>query len=124
MVEMMTKRTVLVVPPELYYRRYALEDAPNSGLGSTFESGLLLQRTVEAQGANKHIIPVLLDAADARYVPDFLRDLGRYDLSKERGYEKLLRRLTNQPAHPKPPLGFVSVLPPRWAKERRPTSRH
>ncbi len=115
MIEMMTRRTVLVVPSEAYYRRYVLEDAPGVGQGVAFESALLIQRAVEAKGGNHEIIPVLLDKADAVYIPEFLRDVDRYDLSEETDYEKLLRRLTKQPAHPRPPLGPVRVLPPQSA---------
>jgi hypothetical protein len=113
MIEMMTKRTVLVVASEKYYRRYRLEDDPGVGLGATFESGLLVQRALEAQGSNTNVIPVLLKSSDEQYIPEFLRDVTRYDLSKPDGYERLLRRLTDQPAHPRPPVGPVRELPPR-----------
>ncbi len=112
MIKMMTTRIVLVVPSEAYFRRYVLEETTGVGQGVAFESGLLLQRAIEAQGGSHEIIPVLLDNADVAYIPEFLRDVDRYDLSEEKGYERLLRRLTKQPAHPRPPLGTVPLLPP------------
>jgi hypothetical protein len=110
MTTMMTTRTVLVVASELYYRRYKLEDAPGEGLGATFESGLLIQRAVEGQGRNSAIIPVLLASSDESYIPEFLRDVTRYDLSRPDGYEMLYRRLTDQAAHPRPALGPIKQL--------------
>jgi len=59
----------------------------------------------------------VLASSDAEYVPEFLRDVTRYDLSYPDGYEKLLRRLTDQPAHPKPPVGPVRELPPRATQQ-------
>jgi hypothetical protein len=112
MTTMMTTRTVLVVASELYYRRYRLEDAPGEGLGATFESGLLVQRVVEGQGRNSAIIPVLLATSDESYIPEFLRDVTRYDLSRPNGYEKLYRYLTDQAAHPRPALGPIKLLGP------------
>ncbi len=124
MAEMMTERIVLVVCSELYNRRYHLRDSPGVGLGATFESGLLVQRALDAQGRNKSIIPLLLDSNDARFVPDFLKDVTRYDLSHGGGYEDLLRRLTNQPAVLRPPLGTVPHLPPIVADPAMATRRN
>ncbi|HET9342860.1 MAG TPA: TIR domain-containing protein [Candidatus Eremiobacteraceae bacterium] len=122
MTEMMTTRTVLVIASERYYRRFTLQDAPGVGLGATFESGLLVQRAVEEQGSNVAIIPVLLKASDEKFIPEFLRGVARYDLSRPDGYEKLYRRLTDQPAHPRPPLGSIKPLGP-VPSSRRPMPR-
>lgn len=115
MIEMMTTRVVLVVASKSYYQRYKLEDDPGVGLGATFESGLLVQRALEAQGSNTQIVPVMLSSSDAQYVPEFLKDVAHYDLGKPDDYERLVRRLTGQPAHPKPPIGPMREMPPHAA---------
>lgn len=111
MERMMTDRTVLVIASEAYYKRYHRKEAAGIGLGATFEGGLLAQRVVEMQGKNEGIIPVLLDSDDAKYIPEFLRDVTRYDLSRPEGYKQLYRRLTGQPEYVKPPVGMVRILP-------------
>ena len=103
----MNDRVVLVICSSDYYRRFRLEESPGVGLGVTFESGLLIQRVLESQGSNTSVIPVLLRSEDDRYIPEFLRDVSRYDLSQADGYEKLHRRLTQRPVRRKPPLGPV-----------------
>jgi hypothetical protein len=109
---MMTRRTVLVIASEDYYRRYHRQEPSGVGLGATFETGLLAQRVVEMQGKNEGIIPVLLAGSDAQFIPEFLRDVARYDLSESGGYGRLYRRLTGQAQFAKPPLGKVRVLSP------------
>jgi hypothetical protein len=113
MSELMKSRTVLVVCSEPYLRRYHLREERGVGLGATFESGILVQRVIESQGRNTSIIPVLLDSADAQFIPDFLRDVTRYDLSRDGEYEKLLRRLTDRPYVVRPPVGEIPHLPTR-----------
>lgn len=110
---LMTSRFVLVVCSEPYLRRYHLREQSGVGLGATFESGLLVQRVIDQQGRNTSIIPVLLDSADAQFIPDFLGDVTHYDLSRQGEYEKLLRRLTDQPYVVHPPVGEIPHLPPR-----------
>ncbi len=108
---MMRERTVLVIASEDYYKRFHLEEDKGIGLGATFEGGLLAERVYEMQGRNEGIIPVLLAVSDEMYIPEFLRDVARYDLSKPDGYEQLYRRLTNQPQYVKPPLGELRTMP-------------
>lgn len=110
MVDMMTSRTVIVVASKAYYQRFHRQERPGMGLGSTFESGLLVQRVVETQGKHQSIIPVVLESSDENYIPEFLRDATRYDLSALDGYDKLYRRLIGQPAYRKPPLGTVRTI--------------
>ncbi len=69
MESMMTRRTVLVIASEAYYRRFHREEPSGVGLGATFEAGSLAQRVVETQGKNEGIIPVLFSSADTRYIP-------------------------------------------------------
>jgi len=120
----MTDRVVLVACSSDYYRRFRLEEKPGVGLGATFESGLLIQRVLESQGANRSVIPVLLRPEDAAFIPEFLRDVTRYDLSREGDYEKLHRRLTQRPTRQKPPLGplrnFSSPTPSVQPQSARP----
>ena len=105
MTSMMTSRIVIVVCDETYYRRFRLEEAPGTGLGATFESGLLVKRSFESQGDNKSLIPVLLDETERPWIPEFLRDVTRYLIPRD--YQKLYARLTGQTWGGKPPLGPV-----------------
>ena len=103
----MSDRVVLVVCSRDYYERFRLQAPPGVGLGVTFESGLLIQRVLESQGSNATVVPVVLQADDVSFIPEFLRDVTHYDLSKPDGYERLHRRLTARPVRTKPPLGPV-----------------
>jgi hypothetical protein len=122
MEHVMTRRTVLVIASEAYYRRYHRQEPPGIGLGATFETGLLAQRVLEMQGKNEGVIPILLSSDDSQFIPEFLKDVERYDLSDPAGYEHLYRRLTGQPEYAKPPLGEVRVLPPKNEAEASTTS--
>jgi hypothetical protein len=112
MTEMMTRRTVLVIASEAYYKRFHLEDSPGVGLGATFESTILVDRAVAQQGRNHDIIPVIMDASDKRYIPEFLSGQTHYDLSKPEMYDKLYRRLTGQQSV-KPPIGSIRRIAPQ-----------
>jgi hypothetical protein len=106
---------VIVVCSQVYYERYALEDAGGGG-GVTLESGLLSQRFAEAKGHDHGIIPVAFDEDDIRWRPEFLRDETYYILPRD--YDALHAALTNQQLHEKPSLGplrrVVPIAPKRW----------
>lgn len=101
---------VVAVCTETYRRRFEGAEAPGRGLGATWEGAILTQALYEAAGRNEHVIPVVFDRGDLVHVPAVLQPTTRYVLEDEDGYERLYRRLTNQPAVRKPPLGNIRVL--------------
>ena len=59
---------------------------------------------------NQKFIPVLFDGSPQLLLPKPVREHDYYRLPHD--YEKLLRRLTGQPAVAKGPVGAGKVLPP------------
>jgi hypothetical protein len=64
----------------------------------------------EAQARNETIVPVLFEQGTEQDVPMVLQAYTRYRLPGD--YDRLLRRLTGQPAMVPPPLETVRVMPP------------
>lgn len=113
MTTLMSERIVLMVCDETYYRRFRRESDPGVGLGVTFESGLIVQRFFESQGRNDFVFPLIHDADDAKWIPEFLRGATRYQIPDD--YEQLYRMLTKQPRHPRPSLGGIVDMSERDA---------
>lgn len=104
---------VLVVCTEAYLRRFRGEEDPGIGLGATWEGGIITQEMYDAQGRNTKFIPVVFVPTDLSHRPRMLKSTTYYDLSTPDGYDRLLRRLTQQPKTIKPPLGSIRRLPRR-----------
>lgn len=106
-------RYVLLVCTETYQRRVMGREAPDRGLGVIWESNLIYQLIYDAAGRQSKFIPVLLPGGGTKDIPGPLRGATYYDLSQEGGYDLLYRRLTNQPAVGRPPVGRVRQLEQR-----------
>lgn len=104
---------VLVVCTETYRRRFDGAEETGRGLGAIWEGAVLTQVLYDAAAASGKLVPVVFVPEDEAHIPTVLRGMARYDLSSETGYEELYRRLTGQPATPRPDLGTVVALPPR-----------
>ncbi|HKO59485.1 MAG TPA: TIR domain-containing protein [Thermoanaerobaculia bacterium] len=104
---------VLVVCTDLYERRVSGREKPGIGKGAAWEGTLISQQIYDAGGRNTKFIPIVFGSVDAEFRPDFLRPHTYYDVSTEEGYEALYRRLTDQPARRKPPLGTIRKLAER-----------
>ncbi len=104
---------VFVIPTEIYQRRAEGKEEPGKGLGVSREGLIIDQQIYEDSGRNEKFIAVLLAAAQADFIPDFLKPYQRESVETEDGYEKLYRRLTNRPEVMAPPLGKLRALPPR-----------
>jgi len=104
---------VLVVCTETYQRRATGQEEAGKGLGVTWE-GALTENEVYNQGAvNPKFIPVVFRLEDKSYIPTFLGTVSFYVLDSQAGYEKLYRRLTDQPEVIKEDVGTVMKMPPR-----------
>ncbi|HEX7999413.1 MAG TPA: SEFIR domain-containing protein [Pyrinomonadaceae bacterium] len=102
---------VLLVCTETYYRRVMKEDA-GKGLGVMWESSIIYSHLYNAGGVNEKFIPIIFERANLHHIPSTLQATNYYEVSTDEGYEKLYRRLTNQPETTAPPVGTRRVLPP------------
>lgn len=107
---------VLVACTETYLRRFDGKEDPGKGRGVKWEGAILTQELYEADGRNQKFIPVVFSADELQYVPIELRGTTHYILSVEADFDKLYRRLTNQPLVTKPQLGQLKRLPSREQK--------
>jgi hypothetical protein len=103
---------VLVVCTETYNKRVRGHEVPGKGLGASWEGAVIMQEIYEEQGKTTKFVPVVFDPQDAAHRPTFLRSLTYYALRDAEGYERLYRRLTNQPKIVKPELGPLQAMPP------------
>jgi hypothetical protein len=101
--EIREARFVLSVCTEAYRRRAEGREDPGKGLGVIREGSIIDQALYEDSGQNAKFLPVLLDGADPRHVPDFLRDYRHFVLDRE--YDELKGFLLGRPNVNKPPLG-------------------
>ena len=108
---------VILVCTETYYRRVMGEEEPGKGRGVKWESTLTYQHIYDDDSKMTRFISVLYESGKDGYIPTPLRGATYYYVQTERGYEDLLRRLTNQPRVTKPELGKPPALPSR---ERKP----
>ncbi len=102
---------VLVICTADYERRFLGEETSGKGLGATWEGAVITQDIYDAQGNNSKFIPLLFAPEDANTIPGVLKSVTRYMLYSEEGYEKLYRRLTNQPQVQIPALGQLRPMP-------------
>jgi hypothetical protein len=103
---------VLVICTQTYEHRFSGNATFGAGLGAAWEGAVITNALYEAAAHNIKFLPVVFCAADIPFIPQPLRATTRYDLSEERGYERLYRRLTSQPEIVPSPLGGVRQLPP------------
>ncbi len=99
---------VLVVYTKGYYDKINQTGKIVEGLGARAEDQLITQEIFDNGGLNEKIIPIIFDSADLVYVPMNLKPYTRYCLDAE--YDKLYRRLTQQPLSVPPPVGSVRRL--------------
>src|SRR5262245_31023853 len=63
------ERAILVVPSDVYLRRWNLAEESGVGLGAKYEGKLLRQVLYEAEGLNGRVIAVVLSPGDAKFIP-------------------------------------------------------
>ena len=107
---------VLVISTETYRRRAEGNEEPGKGRGVNREGFLIDQQIYAAGGKNQKFIAVILRQDDSAFIPDFLQPFQMESTETEDGYERLYRRLTNQPKVVKPDLGMLRSLPLRERK--------
>jgi tetratricopeptide (TPR) repeat protein len=102
---------VLVLCNQTYLRRFKGEEILGVGKGTAWEGHIITQELYNAQGHNTKFIPITFAREDAGFIPRPLESATCYHLDE--AYEKLYRRLTDQPAIIKPALGAVQPMPAR-----------
>jgi formylglycine-generating enzyme required for sulfatase activity/nucleoside phosphorylase len=112
---------VLVVCTEPYDLRLRGQEEVGKGKGVTWEGGTILQALYDAQGQNSKFIPIIFKPEDEKFISMPLRSATHYRVQKDDGYQRLYRRLTNQPETKAPPLGKIEKLPVRDRKQDFPS---
>jgi hypothetical protein len=101
---------VLVVCTKGYCEKLAT-NATVGGKGVKWEGAIITQEIYEHEGRNRRFIPVLFGEESKDYIPRVLRSSTHYDVFDNGRYERLYRRLTQQPKVEKPSLGKVVIFP-------------
>ncbi|HZD68116.1 MAG TPA: TIR domain-containing protein [Actinomycetes bacterium] len=103
---------VLIVVTETYTRRFMHRETPGRGLGVRWEGALITSELYQARSERVKFIPVVVNSADAIYIPPPLRLTTWYEIGTigHRNLEPLLRHLLQQPAIVPEPLGPVIEL--------------
>lgn len=104
---------VLIICTEQYNRHFRGQEEIVTGKSVAWEGAIVTQHLYEAQSKNTKYIPIVFVSQDLSYIPTVLASFSIYNLEIVEDYEKLLRRLTNQPWIQKPPLGSLGALPRR-----------
>lgn len=116
---------VLMICTEAYYRRVMGEEEGDTGFGVRWEGKVIYQHIYTLGTQASKFIPVLMDGGNAKNIPVPLRALTYYELSTQEDYERLYRRLMNEP-EAVPPVGqrreFFQQSTPRPANEASPRS--
>ncbi len=102
---------IVAICTKTYKKRLEGKEAPGTGLGAQYE-GKILTTSLYKAIENSRVIPVVFRNHDLKYIPTVLSDVSNYDLDQRDGYEKLYRRLTNQPRTTPPPIGATIEWPP------------
>lgn len=87
---------VLLICTPTYYRRFRGHEAPDQGKGVDWEGANITQTIYDARSRVTRFIPVLFDAADARWIPEPLRGQSHYCLTTEAAYHSLYDALLDQ----------------------------
>jgi tetratricopeptide (TPR) repeat protein len=107
---------VLMIFTTKYTRHFWSKEEDAMAMGVAWEGAIITQDLYAQQGKNLKYIPILFSSENTDAIPKILRSTSRYDLRNSNEYERLYRRLTNQPENTKPELGILQKLP---ANERK-----
>jgi hypothetical protein len=104
---------VLMVCTETYHRRVKGDKQPGQGRGIMWEAGIIRQILYDAGAVGNKFVPVLFSETSPEQIPRPIKGSSWHIVDREDGYERLLRRLTGQPAFARPALGAMRALPAR-----------
>lgn len=112
---------VLIASSSTYKQRWEGTNDPTSGAGAAREANVLKTYFDRDQATfRRRVKLVILPGSNGEDVPDELYSaFARFELKSlsDEDFEPLLRTLTQQPAFPRPPLGPIAPLPPRFGRK-------
>jgi hypothetical protein len=73
---------VLIVCTEVYYRRFRGKDEPGRGKGADWEGQLVTLDIYDSKSRAVKFVPVLFEGRDVQFIPEPLRALTYYMLSR------------------------------------------
>jgi len=106
-------RFVLVVCSATYLRRVERREEPDKGHGVVWETNFIYNYLYAQKVSNEKFIPVLFEGSSPEDIPQPLKGFTYYRADTAEDYDKLYRRLTNQPLVRKPLLGSLKSVPAR-----------
>lgn len=101
---------VLAICTETYYKRVMGDEEKGRGKRVKWESTLTYSHIFNNDSLNQRFIPVLFSEEDSDYIPLPLKGSTYYHINGAGGYEKLYRRLTEQPLVKPPEIGEIQGL--------------
>jgi hypothetical protein len=105
---------VLMLCSPAYRRRVMRQEEAGRGLGVQWEGNLIYNRLYGNLSRGDKLIPILMAGFSADDIPEPAAGFARYEIAafdlSDRGYERLYRHLTNQPATPMPAMGSIKKL--------------
>jgi tetratricopeptide (TPR) repeat protein len=87
---------VLVICTETYYRRFRGKEEPGKGKGVDWEGALITLELYNARSATLKFVPVLFSEDQQPFIPEPLRGMTHYQVTKKSGYESLYDFLLGQ----------------------------
>lgn len=103
-------RVIIVWTPE-YSRRCQAIEGDGTGLGSNWEGSIITGDLYRNYMNSDKYLHVVFSKEDTEFLPAQFAGYHVYDLSSNKGYEDLYRKLTNQPSIIKPAVGEIVQLP-------------
>ncbi|MBR3917951.1 MAG: TIR domain-containing protein [Clostridia bacterium] len=88
----------------------------DGGKGVKWESNIIYQKLYMSGSDNNRFIPVVFEDDDLKYIPTPIQGATYYNVSSDKGFDKLYWRLRGVKTSEKPPLGKLRPLP---KKERK-----
>ncbi|MBW4470469.1 MAG: GUN4 domain-containing protein [Stenomitos rutilans HA7619-LM2] len=106
---------VLIICTEAYKRRFEGDEELGSGLGVTWEGGIIRQHLYNAQLRNIKFIPFVFSSQDLPHIPDVFGTHDRYKFEDETSFRELCYRLRKEPIFviPDPLFSNVTSVAPR-----------
>ncbi len=102
---------VLVVCTETYYRRFRGHEEPGKGKGVDWEGALITQEIYDARSRSLKFVPVFLESALDKWIPEPMRSINHYALISEEAYESLYDFLLGQAGVEARPVGELKRKP-------------
>lgn len=108
--ELVISSYVLVICTKGYYDKLTCSSR-GVGKGVRWEGSIITNELYEHNSHNRRFIPIIFGEENIANIPRMLKQSTYYDVLDKHEYEKLYRRLTQQPTVKKPSLGKIIPFP-------------